>query len=163
MIRVEGIDQLNFTVQRVADNLQKGCEVATLKQARLLKSRIESKINRGPTGNLKSAVIAKLVSKRGQNPVIAIAGIDRRKAPHAWLVEFGGHDIRYPSASKSYTGRKSQRAKALKTPWGFKAWVRPMRAHPYLRPAIIESADIIKREIIDACRASLNETLEKAI
>jgi len=64
-------------------------EKDSLEKAKVIAEDARSRAPLGPTGNLKRSLIAKLLDKRGDNPQVAIAAVDRKIAPHAHLVEFG--------------------------------------------------------------------------
>jgi HK97 gp10 family phage protein len=90
LIKIEGLDVFAAKVNdlvKATDNKHVG-EII-IKQAEVIRDRIQQKAPQGPTGNLKRSPIAKLMPNKSNYPVIAIAGIDRKIAPHAGLVEFG--------------------------------------------------------------------------
>ena len=47
------------------------------------------------TGRLRNSHIVKRLDRRMGRPAPHIAGIDRAKAPHGWLMEFGQHKRPY--------------------------------------------------------------------
>ena len=64
-------------------------EEASLKKAKVIAEDARSRAPRGPTGNLKRSLIARLLEKRGDNPRVAVAAVDRKIAPHGHLIEWG--------------------------------------------------------------------------
>lgn len=89
-ITIQGMEQLNAKVDRIvkAADAQKN-EQIVLKSAEIIRNRIRDKAPVGATGRLKRSPVAKLMARHGDAPAIAIAGIDRKVAPHGHLVEFG--------------------------------------------------------------------------
>ena len=67
----------------------KATEGDSLKEAKVIAEDARSRAPLGPTGNLKRSLRAVLLDKRGDNPRPAMAGVDRKIAPHGWIVEFG--------------------------------------------------------------------------
>jgi len=63
------------------------------KGAKLIAAEARKRAPVGPTGNLKKAVITKKL-KRWGGPAPSIAAINRKKAPHAWLVTHGTSGVR---------------------------------------------------------------------
>jgi HK97 gp10 family phage protein len=108
-IRIEGLNQLEAQFGRIEKGLNKAAKETLMKQAILVRDRIKEKAPLGPTGNLKRSSIAKMMPDKPNYPLLAIAGIDRKIAPHAHLVEFGH------------------------------AGPHPAPAHPFFRPAIAET------------------------
>ena len=78
-------------------------EPILLKGARKMASHLRPAAPVGPTGNLKKAVIAKKLQRYGRNPAPSIAAINRKKAPHAHLVE-SGSGPRYHKRTGRYVG-----------------------------------------------------------
>lgn len=89
-IKMEGLEILDAKIKDLiesTDNEHTG--KILFKQAEVIRDKIQEKAPQGPTGNLKRSPIAKLMPDKSNYPAIAIAGIDRKIAPHAHLVEFG--------------------------------------------------------------------------
>ena len=93
-VRLEGLSQLNRALQKLAKSTNKDdTGKLLLKNAGVIRDRIRAKAPRGPTGNLKRSPVAKLLPSGNT----AIAGVDRKIAPHAGLVEFGtSHSAPHP-------------------------------------------------------------------
>jgi HK97 gp10 family phage protein len=138
-IRIEGIEELNRKFQVIVKATDKAAKESLLSSANFVADRIRDKAPQGPTGNLKKSVRAKMLSEKSGYPFVAIAGVDRKIGRHAWLVEYGGSNVRFPGGSPWYFGKKKSAAMALNTPWGPRAYVGPMTPHPYFRPAIMET------------------------
>jgi len=97
-ITIQGMEQLGDKIDKLvrAADAQKN-ESIVLKSAETIRDRIRDKAPVGLTGNLKRSPVAKLMARHGDGPAIAIAGIDRKIAPHAYLVEFGtSHSSAHP-------------------------------------------------------------------
>ncbi len=112
-----GTKELMNKLEKINQGLKKAAQESVLKQAEMVRDRIESKAPVGPTGNLKRSAIAKLMPKKANYPPIAIAGIDRKIAPHAHLVEYG-HGGPHPAP-----------------------------AHPFFRPAVSETLGKAKENL----------------
>lgn len=85
---LDGVDELNKKVERMQQNLSyENMEKIMLESAEEVKKGLVAAAPVGPTGNLRRSPIAKAMPK-SRAPVV-IAGIDRKIAPHAHLVEFG--------------------------------------------------------------------------
>jgi len=88
-VTIEGVEELEVNLKKMAASLEyKNMGPVYLEGAELVRDTIQQKAPLGPTGNLKRSPIAKLMPFKGTY-VTAIAGIDRKIAPHAHLLEFG--------------------------------------------------------------------------
>ncbi len=91
-VDIQGMDEINKTIQRLAKSLKPDdVEPVLLKGAKIIATEAKSRAKRGPTGNLKKAIRTKKLKRLGfgNQPAAVIAAVDRKKAPHAHLVEFG--------------------------------------------------------------------------
>lgn len=79
-------------------------------------------------GNIKKAVVAKLLRKIGNWPRSAMAAVNNKKAPEAHLIEFGT-SRRYQKTTGRYTG------------------IGP--AKPFFRPAVDVNIQRVYRDIRD--------------
>jgi len=87
-IKLEGKEELSRKLAEIADSINYNrMEGILYESAEEVKSALIQAAPLGPTGNLKRSPMAKKMPK-SEAPVV-IAGIDRKKAPHAHLVEFG--------------------------------------------------------------------------
>ena len=86
--KLEGQEELNRKLGKMSESVgYKNMENILMGSAVEFKEALIAKAPVGPTGNLKRSPIAKAM-KKSRVPVV-IAGIDRKIAPHAHLVEFG--------------------------------------------------------------------------
>jgi HK97 gp10 family phage protein len=115
--RLIGIENVTKKFAIVAKAIDRAGKESILKQAQFIRDRIREKAPQGETGNLKRSVIAKVLPERANWPHLAIAGIDRKIAPHAGLVEYGH------------------------------AGPHPAPPHPFFRPAVAECMDIAEKNI----------------
>jgi HK97 gp10 family phage protein len=86
--KLEGQEKLNAKLREMTgaigyDNM----EHILLEGAEKVRDALKEAAPVGPTGNLKKSPIAKAMPKSKQP--VAIAGIDRKIAPHAHFIEFG--------------------------------------------------------------------------
>lgn len=130
-VKLIGVKELEAQLGRINKSLDNAAKQSLLNQAEMVRDKIREKAPEGPTGNLKRSPVAKLLSSRSGYPFIAIAGIDRKIAPHAHLVEFGGSNIRTPKKTKVLFDKDTGQF--------FGTEVSPMPAHPFFRPAIQEA------------------------
>jgi HK97 gp10 family phage protein len=87
---IQGIEELTEKAEKIADAVShKNMGEGLLKRAEAVRDRLKQRAPLGPTGNLRRSPMAKLMQEKSNMPAIAIAGIDRKIAPHAHLVEFG--------------------------------------------------------------------------
>ena len=114
-IKIEGAARLLSQLDKVGKSLNsKGMEQNFLKKAQEIASDAE---RRAPvlTGLLKSSMVARLMDKRGNNPRVAVAAVDRKKAPHAHLVEFGtSRAPAHPYFRPAVESKMGSMAKSLK-------------------------------------------------
>ena len=87
-IRLEGKEELDRKLKKMAESIgYENMEKILMESAVEVRNALKEAAPVGPTGNLRRSMIAKAMPK-GSVPVV-IAGIDRKIAPHAHLVEFG--------------------------------------------------------------------------
>ena len=88
--RFEGLGLFNSKCGKLKNSVSgPSTEKASLEKAKVIAEDARSRAPLGPTGNLKRSLVAKLLDKRGDNPRVALAGVDRKIAPHAHFLEFG--------------------------------------------------------------------------
>ncbi len=97
---------------------------------------------KGPTGNLKEGIIAKLLRRYKDHPAAAIAAINYKKAPHAGLVEYGTSERIGGEKSKRYAGRR----------FGI------MPRHPFFRPAWDTNKDSVLETILSKLKSKVEKT-----
>lgn len=88
-VSIQGMEQLEKQLEKINKNMEREAKASVLRQAETLKDRITARAPVGPTGRLKRSPVARMMPEKAGYPAIAIAGIDRKIAPHAHLVEFG--------------------------------------------------------------------------
>jgi len=94
-IHVEGMDDLTATIDRMIEGIKPSRIEPTLgKAAGLVASEARKRAPVGPTGNLKKSVRKKKLVRSWETSAAYIAAIDRKKAPHAWLVVHGTSGVR---------------------------------------------------------------------
>jgi HK97 gp10 family phage protein len=82
---------------------------------------------------------------------MAFVRINYKKAPHAHLVEYGTAGARFPKK------KKHMKFKNADGKWVTKAEVRPMPAHPFLRPAM----EAKRAEVLAAIDRDLQAWIDK--
>lgn len=131
-IKLEGKGELQQTILQLAKSVQADkVEPILMDAAKMVKNEIKTRVP-VKTGALKKAITAKKMKRRDlYKPAPAIAAIDRKKAPHAHLVEYGS------------PGRYAKRGKNKGRYFG------AMPARPFLRPAWDASRDRALNQIKD--------------
>jgi HK97 gp10 family phage protein len=120
MIEVDltGTDELNQKFENMVKAIGKEkLEPILLKKAKDMRTRIRANTPRGRTGNLRKGIIAKLLPRKENYPVVSMASINFKRAPHAGLVE-RGHGGPHPAPP-----------------------------HPFFHPVVEDNIDRIAREI----------------
>jgi HK97 gp10 family phage protein len=85
--KIEGIALLASKLNKLSGSIGgDSLKPDVLAQAKVIAEDARDRAPRGPTGNLKRSLHAKLLPG---GPPVAIAAVDRKIAPHAHLVEFG--------------------------------------------------------------------------
>ena len=108
-IKISGIGQLTNNLKKLRTVVDKEAGESAMKSAEQLRDRIGQKAPLGPTGRLKKSPVAKRYGN------VAIAGVDRKKAPHAHLVEFGtSHSAAHPYFRPAVAEMKSKTADNFK-------------------------------------------------
>ena len=144
-ISVEGIDELKAEMRKLAKSVAaEKVEPLLLEGAQTVRDTAKLNAPVGPTGNLKKSLVAKYLASLGVGkPRSALAGFDRRKAPHAWMVEFGSPG-RYAKKGK-YKGR----------------YYGQMPANPVMRNAWDSSKDWVLSRIIHELWKLIEESVKK--
>ena len=94
-IHVEGVDDLATTIDRMIEGVKPSkIEPVLSKAAGLVASEARKRAPVGPTGNLKKSVRKKKLVRSWETSAAYIVALDRRKAPHAWLVTHGTSGVR---------------------------------------------------------------------
>ena len=144
-ISVQGIEELKAEMRKLAQSVPpEKVEPLLIEGAQTIRDTAKLAAPGGPTGNLKKSLIAKFLpsSSFGQ-PRTALAGFDRRKAPHAWLVEFGSPG-RYAKKGK-HPGKYSG----------------PMPANPVMRNAWDSTKDWVLSRIIHGLDLLIGDSVKK--
>jgi HK97 gp10 family phage protein len=144
-IEITGVNELRDKIVALAQSVEANkVEPLLLTGAKTVRDTAISHAPVGPTGNLKKAIIAKMLKPFGMGKIAsALAGVDRKKAPHAYLVEFGSPG-RYGKKG-SYKGR----------------YFGPMPAQPFMRPAWDSTKDRVLGRIVDGLKKLIEESVKK--
>lgn len=153
-IHIEGGDDLDRQLAELERALKPSeVEPILLDGAKTVANAAKPLAPVGPTGNLRKSLRAKLLARRATAlgalgvtegyAAPAIAAVDRRKAPHSHLVEFGtGERIGGPRSVR-YGGRSFGK----------------MPSKPFLRPAWESTRTMVLQTII----ARFKELLDNAV
>ena len=127
-IRVKGTREVNKAVKQAKKRLSHK-EISSIFQqgAEMMENETQRRIPKGDTGNLRNATVVREMSKE---PVVFIAGIDRKVAPHSHLIEYGT-GARYHKSGK---------------------YVGEVEANPYFRPAYDSVRGVIENHIVTQLR-----------
>lgn len=94
-LEVIGIEELTDTIDKMIIGLHPDkIEPSLNKGAQIITREVRKRAPVGPTENLKKAVRTKKLKRWFSAPAPSIATIDRKKAPHAWLVTHGTSGVR---------------------------------------------------------------------
>ena len=94
-VHVEGVDDLATAIDRMIEGVKPSkIEPVLDKAAGKIAREVRARAPVGPTGNLKKAVKKKKLLRWFGSPSPYIVAIDRKKAPHAWLVVHGTSGVR---------------------------------------------------------------------
>lgn len=128
-VEVQGFEEAVSSIERMAKALEpKAVEPVFMEGAKTIASAAKVRATRGATGNLIRSIKTKFLRQLGNNPRSAMAAVDRKKAPHAHLIEYGT-SARYQKTTGRYTGMGP--------------------ARPFWRPAVDGNIDKIYHEIRD--------------
>lgn len=85
--KIEGVALLTSKLDKLSSSIGgDSLKPDILTQAKIIAEDAKNRAPRGPTGNLKRSLHAKLMPG---SPPVAIAAVDRKIAPHGWIVEYG--------------------------------------------------------------------------
>ncbi|WP_374711534.1 HK97-gp10 family putative phage morphogenesis protein [Symbiobacterium terraclitae] len=88
-IQVEGLDEAVRRVRSLTSSLEaKEVEQVLVKGMRVVRDEAKQRVP-VRTGLLKSAIKAKIGKRRGKMVAGAFSAVDFKRAPHAYLVEYG--------------------------------------------------------------------------
>ena len=94
-VNVEGLPDLVQTIDRLIEGFPPAkVEPELHKGAKIMAAELKKTAPVGPSGNLKKAIVTRKLEARWKNPAPYIAAIDRKKAPHGWLVVHGTSGVR---------------------------------------------------------------------
>ena len=88
--KLEGADKMQKEIEKLSKRLDAdNVEPVLFEGAQIITRQVQNNVNsiRKVTGNLRRSPVTKKMDRRGDEPAPSIAAIDRRIAPHAWLVE----------------------------------------------------------------------------
>ena len=126
-IEIQGKEAFEKTLLALAKALPNDkVEPVMMEGAKVIAAAAKAKAPQGHTGNLKKGVKAKFLRQIGNYPRSAAAAVDRKIAPHAYIIEYGTKP-RYQKSGR-YTG------------------IGP--AIPFFRPAVDTNKGRIQEEVI---------------
>ncbi len=126
-IEVQGKEEFEKILLALAKALPNDkVEPVMMEGAKVIAAAAKAKAPQGHTGNLKKGVKAKFLRQIGNYPRSAAAAVDRKIAPHAYIIEYGTKP-RYQKSGR-YTG------------------IGP--AIPFFRPAVDTNKGRIQEEVI---------------
>ena len=124
-LEIQGKDEFEATLRNLVKALPDDkVEPVMLEGAKVIAADVKGRA----IGNIKKAVVAKLLRKIGNWPRSAMAAINNKKSPEAHLIEFGT-SRRYQKTTGRYTG------------------IGP--AKPFFRPAVDTNRESVYRTIRD--------------
>ncbi len=129
-IKIEGMDELKKQMLSIARSMgADNVERVNYAAADIITQEVKIRAPQGPTGNLKDSPVTKALKREYYgHPARAISAIDRKKAPHAHLVEHGTSKRRRPKNAKVLADKKSGKFYGQE--------VGPMPANPFFHMAV---------------------------
>lgn len=132
-VEIKGQDEAIQAIKNTAKALDPDVvEPVFMEGAKVIQTAAKSGAPKGETGNLFGSIKTKFLKQIGNNPRSAIAAVDRKKAPHAHLIEYGTAE-RYQKKGHKYVGH--------------------VPAHPFWRPAIDQNYknifNTVRNKLID--------------
>ena len=91
-IKVEGVKELKLALDKLGEEIKDKLQPALHKGAEIVAQKATSNIERNTepkTGRLSRSMVVKDMPYKDSMPLISIAAVDRKIAPHAHLIEFG--------------------------------------------------------------------------
>jgi len=113
-VQVEGLDEAVRRVRSLTSSLEaKEVEQVLVKGMRVVRDEAKQRVP-VRTGLLKSAIKARIGKRRGKFVASAFAAVDYKKAPHAYLVEYGTrHSQAKPYFRPAWDSKKDQVKKQI--------------------------------------------------
>ncbi len=139
-LEIKGNEEFAKTLLALAKALPNDkVEPVMMEGAKVIRDAVKAKAPLGPTGHLKKAVKAKQLKQISNYPRSAAAAVDRKVAPHAYIIEYGTK----PRHQKSgrYTGSGP--------------------ARPFFRPAVDANREPVYQRIRDKLLNTIVEAARK--
>ena len=150
-VEIHGLTELNKKFEKLTGSLDADrVEPITHSGAKIMAAEMERQAPEGPTGNLKAAIRTVKLKRDGDRPAPSIAGVDRKKAPHAHLVEFGTSTRRVKEKQVLYDA---------KTGRFFGKEVGDMPANPFVR----RSLQAKEKEVIEHVVSGIQKLIEEGV
>lgn len=148
-VEVHGLTELNKSFEKLTRSLDADkVEAVTHGGAQIMAAEMERQAPEGSTRNLKNAIRTVRLRRDGDKPAPSIAGVDRKKAPHAHLVEFGTSTRRVKEKQVLYD---------KKTGKFFGKVVGEMPAKPFVR----QSLQAKEREVVSHVADGIKRLIEE--
>jgi HK97 gp10 family phage protein len=142
--RLEGEVELGEKLDRLVRAVRPEEAIKILTQgAKMIVDDAKARAVVGPTGNLKKSPQAKGLSLNDFQPPIALATINRKRAPHAHLLEFGTGD------------RIAKRGKYRGKHFGI------MKAQPFFWPAVKNKWDSVMSYVLGELKNRIDREIDK--
>ncbi len=91
-IKVEGVKELKLALDKLGEKIKDKLQPALHKGAEIVAQKATSNIERNTkpkTGKLSRSIVVKDMPYKASMPLVSIAAVDSKIAPHAHLIEFG--------------------------------------------------------------------------
>lgn len=91
-IKIEGVEEVRLAIDKLGEEIKDKLQPALHKGAEIVAQKATSNIERNTepkTGRLSRSMVVKDMPYKDSMPLISIAAVDRKIAPHAHLIEFG--------------------------------------------------------------------------
>lgn len=141
-ISIQGMDRLLKQFEQIAGAPEsREMENRLLDNAKDLRNKIRSRVPKGETKNLYNAIEARRFRRKIAGYPAVFVRVDRKKAPHYHLVEFGTEGIRW--------SKKGLMKFKIGEQWVVTRYVAKMPAQPFFRPTVDENRYRVTKRIMD--------------
>jgi HK97 gp10 family phage protein len=97
-IKIDGVKEIVADLDRLDKEIIDNVQSTLNGGAKKIADRARQKAPKGPTGNLKRSIGSKpMPINLAKFPLVAVAVVDRKIAPHAHLVEYGARGGNMPA------------------------------------------------------------------
>lgn len=151
-VSIEGIPELMKQFDQLINFVDEPKMEAQLYRIAVgLKNDIQTVTPEGPTGNLKSAIEARRFKRKIKGSPAVYVRVNRKRAPHYHLVEFGTASFRFPLKHRVLHFWTDEGEEV------FTRWVAPMPQQPFFRPTVDRERYRVEQQIENVVERAIME------